>query len=111
MLAALNSGVAHEGVFVQRVAAERVERQQPRSHIDCLQHLQATGDAAVLKLAERTQQGELPKNLLENAIQHAPANTTVGVEFQDDAVIVRDGGPGVDAGLRFALSNGDGQLA
>jgi two-component system, OmpR family, sensor histidine kinase QseC len=39
----------------------------------------------------------LLKNLLENAIQHAPANTAVSVEIQSDAVIVRDCGPGVDA--------------
>jgi two-component system sensor histidine kinase QseC len=38
----------------------------------------------------------LLKNLLENAIQHAPANTTVNVEVGDDAVSVRDSGPGVD---------------
>lgn len=37
------------------------------------------------------------KNLLENAIQHAPAKTIVSVEIQRDAVTVRDSGPGVDA--------------
>jgi two-component system, OmpR family, sensor histidine kinase QseC len=39
----------------------------------------------------------LLKNLLENAIQHAPAKTAVSVEVQGDTVIVRDCGPGVDA--------------
>lgn len=39
----------------------------------------------------------LLKNLLENAIQHAPAKTAVNVEIQSDAVTVRDFGPGVDA--------------
>ena len=39
----------------------------------------------------------LLKNLLENAIEHAPAKTDVSVEIQSDAVIVRDCGPGVDA--------------
>ena len=38
----------------------------------------------------------LLKNLLENAIQHAPANTSVRVEIQGDTVTVRDRGPGVD---------------
>lgn len=38
----------------------------------------------------------LLKNLLENAIQHAPAKTAVNVEIQSDSVIVQDLGPGVD---------------
>ncbi len=39
----------------------------------------------------------LLKNLLENAIQHAPATTTVEVEVQSDALSVRDWGSGLDA--------------
>ncbi len=39
----------------------------------------------------------LLKNLLENAIQHAPARTAVSVDIHGDAVTVRDCGPGVDA--------------
>ncbi len=38
----------------------------------------------------------LLKNLLENAIQHAPAKTAVIVEIQGDALSVRDFGPGID---------------
>ena len=38
----------------------------------------------------------LLKNLLENAIQHAPAKTIVSVIIQSDAVTVRDCGPGID---------------
>lgn len=38
----------------------------------------------------------LLKNLLENAIQHAPTATTVEVEVQRDALTVRDCGPGLD---------------
>jgi signal transduction histidine kinase len=38
----------------------------------------------------------LLKNLLENAIQHAPTNTVVNVRIQSGAVTVRDFGPGVD---------------
>lgn len=39
----------------------------------------------------------LLKNLLENAIQHAPAGTAVTVAIRSDAVTVRDCGPGVAA--------------
>lgn len=38
----------------------------------------------------------LLKNLLENAIQHAPSTTTVDVEVQRDVLSVRDWGPGLD---------------
>jgi signal transduction histidine kinase len=38
----------------------------------------------------------LLKNLLENAIQHAPAQTEVRVEVLRDGLTVRDWGPGVD---------------
>jgi two-component system sensor histidine kinase QseC len=38
----------------------------------------------------------LLKNLLENAIQHAPGKTEVSVETSGDEVTVRDLGPGVD---------------
>lgn len=39
----------------------------------------------------------LLKNLLENAIQHAPADSTVSIETKNDVLTVRDFGPGVDA--------------
>jgi two-component system sensor histidine kinase QseC len=38
----------------------------------------------------------LLKNLLENAIQHAPAKTEVCVATSGDELTVRDLGPGVD---------------
>lgn len=38
----------------------------------------------------------LLKNLLENAIQHAPRGTEVRVEVDAETVTVRDSGPGVD---------------
>lgn len=47
--------------------------------------------------ADRSALFTLLKNLLENAIQHAPAQTTVSVEIEPEAVCVRDWGPGVDA--------------
>ncbi|MCA8864594.1 HAMP domain-containing histidine kinase [Halomonas sp. SBBP1] len=39
----------------------------------------------------------LLKNLLENAIQHAPAHTSVSMEIQGNTITVRDRGPGVEA--------------
>lgn len=39
----------------------------------------------------------LLKNLLENAIEHAPAGSSVGVEIRENSLAVRDQGPGVDA--------------
>lgn len=56
----------------------------------------AAADDAVWN-ADRGALFTLLKNLLENAIQHAPAKTAVSVEIQSDTVIVRDCGPGVDA--------------
>ncbi|WP_130470824.1 ATP-binding protein [Candidatus Magnetaquicoccus inordinatus] len=54
----------------------------------------ATDDA--LWQADRGALFTLLKNLLENAIQHAPANTAVSVEIANNMVTVRDSGPGVD---------------
>ncbi|MDY0978215.1 ATP-binding protein [Massilia sp. CFBP9012] len=39
----------------------------------------------------------LMKNLLENAIEHAPAGSRVSVEIAEDRLCVRDHGPGVEA--------------
>ncbi|NIC04983.1 ATP-binding protein [Billgrantia bachuensis] len=47
--------------------------------------------------ADRAACFTLLKNLLENAIQHAPAQSCVSVEIQGDTVTVRDRGPGVEA--------------
>jgi two-component system sensor histidine kinase QseC len=46
--------------------------------------------------ADRAACFTLLKNLLENAIQHAPAHTSVSVELQGDMLTVRDKGPGVE---------------
>lgn len=51
----------------------------------------------VMWLADRGALFTLLKNLLENAIQHAPAKTAVSVEVHRGVVTVRDGGPGADA--------------
>lgn len=72
-------------------------------------YLQRMADSADVRLTVSETAGEvswqadrgalftLLKNLLENAIQHAPAKTAVSVDIQSDTVIVRDCGPGVDA--------------
>lgn len=70
-------------------------------------YLQRMADAADVHLTVRTVEDvtwradraacfTLLKNLLENAIQHAPARTSVSVEIQGDTLTVRDRGPGVD---------------
>lgn len=72
-------------------------------------YLQRMADTADVRLTVSDTTGEvrwqadrgalftLLKNLLENAIQHAPAETAVSVEIRSDTVIVRDCGPSVDA--------------
>jgi signal transduction histidine kinase len=50
----------------------------------------------VMWKADRGALFTLLKNLLENAIQHAPAKTSISVEIQSDTVTLRDFGPGVD---------------
>lgn len=45
----------------------------------------------------------LLKNLLENAIQHAPPGSTVRVELGPSSLSVRDQGPGVDPAQRALL--------
>jgi signal transduction histidine kinase len=50
---------------------------------------------AVSWLADRGALFTLLKNLLENAIQHAPAGTAVSVEVDATSMTVRDWGPGV----------------
>ncbi|PMR77898.1 sensor histidine kinase [Billgrantia endophytica] len=59
-------------------------------------HLAVRAIGDVKWKADRAACFTLLKNLLENAIQHAPAQTSVSVEIQGDTVTVRDRGPGVD---------------
>lgn len=51
--------------------------------------------APVMWDADRAALFTLLKNLLENAIQHAPAGSLVSVELEADRLSVRDRGPGV----------------
>lgn len=57
---------------------------------------EAARGAPVVWQADRGALFTLLKNLLENAIQHAPAGSEVGVEVDGGALTVRDRGPGVD---------------
>lgn len=75
---------------------------------DAANYLQRMADAADVNLvtpngafeaqwlADRGALFTLLKNLLENAIQHAPAKTSVSLEIQNHTLTVRDLGPGVD---------------
>lgn len=53
-------------------------------------------DQGVTWKADRGACFTLLKNLLENAIQHAPAQTLVSMEIQENTITVRDHGPGVE---------------
>ncbi|ANH67670.1 histidine kinase [Mitsuaria sp. 7] len=66
-------------------AADRADASDPAS---------APG-GAVMWDADRGALFTLLKNLLENAIQHAPAGSLVSVEIEGDRLSVRDRGPGV----------------
>jgi len=54
-------------------------------------------DDALAWQADRGALFTLLKNLLENAIEHAPPGSRVGVEIRENSLAVRDRGPGVDA--------------
>lgn len=53
-------------------------------------------DASAIWQADRGACFTLLKNLLENAIQHAPPQTCVSVEVQADSITVKDEGKGVE---------------
>lgn len=75
--------------------------------VEALSYLQRMADAASVKLSLNDQSDgaewladkgalfTLLKNLVENAIQHAPAGTEVLLTLSPDSVTVRDFGPGV----------------
>ncbi|MGM0702980.1 MAG: HAMP domain-containing sensor histidine kinase [Pseudomonadota bacterium] len=83
------------GVPMQEVACEVVSFLEHMAETaDVRLEVRAVGD--VTWWADRAACFTLLKNLLENAIQHAPAQTTVRVEIQGGTLTVRDRGPGVD---------------
>jgi two-component system, OmpR family, sensor histidine kinase QseC len=83
-------------VDVQEVAQDVVahlQRMAEAAHV----HVTFSGSASAAQWrADRGALFTLLKNLLENAIQHAPRGTEVRVEVDAVTVTVRDSGPGVD---------------
>lgn len=83
-------------IDVQEVAQDVVahlRRMAEAAHV----HVTFSRSASVARWqADRGALFTLLKNLLENAIQHAPRGTEVRVEVDAATVTVRDSGPGVD---------------
>ncbi|MCM5679598.1 HAMP domain-containing histidine kinase [Schlegelella sp. S2-27] len=84
-------------VQVQEVAQEAVSYLQRMAESAGVRlAVFAAAEGEVAWRADRGALFTLLKNLLENAIQHAPPKTLVTVEIHGDAVTVRDLGPGVE---------------
>ncbi|MEL7893702.1 sensor histidine kinase [Vreelandella neptunia] len=78
--------IAHEtSTYLQRMA------ESADVHLTVL-----APDQGVTWKADRGACFTLLKNLLENAIQHAPEQTLVSMEIQENIITVRDRGPGVE---------------
>ncbi|WP_447042860.1 ATP-binding protein [Vreelandella sp. H-I2] len=78
--------IAHEtSTYLQRMA------ESADVHLTVL-----AADQGVTWKADRGACFTLLKNLLENAIQHAPEQTLVSMEIQGNTITVRDRGPGVE---------------
>ncbi|MEJ1227040.1 ATP-binding protein [Pseudomonas sp. CCNWLW56] len=79
-------------------------REVVRETVDYLQRMADTaqvkllvgGDADTQWLADRGALFTLLKNLLENALQHAPRGSDIHIEVDADTLTLRDHGPGVD---------------
>lgn len=79
--------IAHEvSTYLQRMA------ESADVHLTVL-----AADQGVTWKADRGACFTLLKNLLENAIQHAPEQTVVSMEIQENIITVRDRGPGVES--------------
>lgn len=96
--------------------AEASERQNykfirvnvPQQVTEAIAYLQRMADAAqvtfnlelhapdIISQADKGALFTLLKNLLENAIQHAPAGSAVSVDVFSDNITVRDRGPGIE---------------
>lgn len=83
-------------VDVREVATEVVSYLQRMSDAADVRVVTSASAAGARWLADRGALFTLLKNLLENAIQHAPPGTEVLVEIDATMVSVRDWGPGVD---------------
>lgn len=83
-------------VRVREVADEAIAYLQRMSEAAGVRsHVSTTVDD-VAWTADRAALFTLLKNLLENAIQHAPERTLIDVEVRADSISVRDRGPGAD---------------
>lgn len=78
---------------VTRQAADYLQRMADAADVRVV--LVGQVDTQTSWRADRSALFTLLKNLLENAIEHAPAGTEVRVEFSTDSLTVRDWGPGV----------------
>lgn len=84
-------------VDVQEVAKEAARYLQRMADAADRESLVMPDEASgVQRLADRGALFTLFKNILENAIQHAPPGSEVQMEITSSAVSVRDWGPGVD---------------
>lgn len=83
-------------VRVHEIAYEVVSYLQRMAEVANVRLAVSAANGDVTWKADRGALFTLLKNLLENAIQHAPEATAVSVEIQRDVVTVRDLGPGVD---------------
>jgi len=83
-------------VQVQEMAGEAVAYLQRMAEAADVRLVVSAEADGVAWRADRGALFTLLKNLLENAIQHAPAQTVVHVEVLRDGLTVRDWGPGVD---------------
>jgi len=82
---------------VQEVAHEAVAYLQRRAEAVGVHLAVCSTDPGVRWTADHGALFTLLKNLLENAIEHAPAGSTVDVEITGRSIAVRDRGPGVAA--------------
>lgn len=82
-------------VDVQEVAKEAANYLQRMADAAAVKLVTPDGASGAQWLADRGALFTLLKNLLENAIEHAPRGTEVRVEVSTTAVSVRDWGPGV----------------
>lgn len=83
-------------VQVQEVADEAISYLQRMAEAANVHLATSTLTDGVIWKADRGALFTLLKNLLENAIQHAPIETSVCVVIKGKTVTVRDFGPGVD---------------
>ncbi len=84
-------------VRVREAADEAVGYLQRMAEAARVELAVSAQDDALAWRADRGALFTLLKNLLENAIEHAPAGSIVSVEIAADTLCVRDQGPGVDA--------------